>query len=128
MEPIVGKEGSVVIGSNVVANIDNWSLDLSYDEIETTSFDSGGKKEFLAGLTEWSGSFEGGFTPGDTNGQKALLAAWANGTSVSLVLKASDTVSFAGSAFIKPSIEVPVGDKASFSCDFRGTGELTIPS
>ncbi len=123
-----GKEGSVAIGANKVAEIKSWSLDLGADDIDITSFDSNGKKEFLAGLTEWSGSFEGNLKTADTNGQKALLNAWANGTPVTLNLKVDDTVTFSGSAYVKPSIEVPVDDKASFSCDFQGTGALTLPA
>ena len=125
---VTGKEGSVNISADKVAEIKSWSLDLGADDIDITSFDSNGWKGFLAGLREWSGNMEGNFKPNDTCGQKALLTAWANGTTVSLVLKLSSSISFAGSALVKPSIEVPVDDKASFSCDFQGTGALTLPS
>jgi len=125
---VTGKGGQVKIGANTVAEINSWSLDLGADDIDVTSFDSAGKKEFLAGLTEWSGSFEGNLKADDTNGQKALLNAWANGTPVELTFQVSAGVTFAGSAYVKPSIEVPVDDKASFSCDFQGTGELTLPT
>lgn len=124
---IAGKGGKVYIGANKVAEIANFSLDLGADDIDTTSFDSGGWKEFLAGLKEWSGSIEGNFKPDDTNGQKAILNAWLNGTALEFDFKVSDTVTFSGSAFVKPSIEVPVDDKASFSCDIQGTGALTLP-
>lgn len=125
---IAGKGGKVYIGANKVAEIANFSLDLGADDIDITSFDSEGWKEFLAGLKEWSGSFEGNFVPGDTNGQKAILNAWLNGTALELDFKVSDTVTFSGSALVKPSIEVPHDDKASFSCDFQGTGALTLPA
>ena len=125
---IAGKGGSVHIGANKVAEIANFSLDLGADDIDITSFDSEGWKEFLAGLKEWSGSFEGNFVPGDTNGQKAILNAWLNGTALELDFKVSDTVTFSGSAYVKPSIEVPHDDKASFSCDIQGTGALTLPT
>lgn len=125
---IAGKDGSVYIGTTKVAEISNWSLDLSADDIETTNFDSEGWKEYLAGLKEWSGSIEGNFKPSDTNGQKAILQAWASGTALTFNFKVNDTVTFSGSALVKPSIEVPVDDKASFSCDIQGTGELTLPT
>ena len=125
---LAGKGGSLNIGANKVAEIANWSLDLGADDIDVTSFDSDGWKEFLAGLKEWSGSMEGNFKPTDTTGQKAILAAWAAGTPVTFTFKVSSTVSFSGDAFVKPSIEVPVDDKATFSCDFQGTGALTLPS
>ena len=124
---IAGKGGSVSLGASKISEISNWSLDLGADDIEITSFDSNGWKEYLAGLKEWSGSIEGNFKPNDTSGQKAILSAWASGQALSFTFKVSDTVSFTGQALVKPSIEVPVDDKASFSCDIQGTGELTLP-
>lgn len=125
---IEGTGGGVSIGANKIAEIANWSLDLGADDIDITSFDSQGWKEYLAGLKEWSGSLEGNFMPEDTNGQKAILAAWLSGTALTFTLKVSDTVSFTGNAFVKPSIEVPVDDKVTFSCDFTGTGALELPA
>jgi predicted secreted protein len=125
---IAGMGGGVYLGANKIAEIANWSLDLGADDIEITSFDSEGWKEYLAGLKEWSGSVEGNFKSDDTNGQKAILAAWLAGTALEFDFKVNDTITFSGSAFVKPSIEVPVEDKAAFSCDIQGTGELTLPA
>lgn len=125
---IAGKGGSVHVGANRIAEISNWSLDLGGDDIDTTNFDSNGWKAFLAGLKEWSGSIEGNFKPDDTNGQKAILNAWVSGTPVEFEFHVTDTIKFTGSALVKPSIEVPVDDKASFSCDLQGTAVLTIPA
>lgn len=123
---IAGMGGAVYIGANKVSEISTWSLDLGADDIEVTSFDSNGWKEYLAGLKEWSGSFEGNFVPTDTTGQVALINAWNNGQTVSLELRIDATRKFSGNAFVKPSIEMPVDDKGGFSCDFQGTGQLTI--
>ena len=98
---------------------------MSADDIDITSFDSEGWRERIQGIKEWSGSFEGNFEPGDTNGQVALINAWLNGQKVVLELQVSGNVRFSGEALITPSIETPVDDKASFSCDFSGTGPLT---
>jgi predicted secreted protein len=127
---LAGKGGAVKLGANKIAEISNWSLDLGADDIEITSFDSNGWKEYLAGLKEWSGSIEGNLKlkTTDTNGQKAILNAWLNGTKLSFTFEVSSGVSFQGEAFVKPSIEVPVDDKASFSCDITGTGALTLPT
>jgi len=125
---LAGKGGAVKLGANKIAEISNWSLDLGADDIEITSFDSNGWKEYLAGLKEWSGSIEGNLKTNDTNGQKAILNAWLNGTKLSFTFEVSSGVSFQGEAFVKPSIEVPVDDKASFSCDITGTGALTLPT
>ena len=125
---VTGKGGAVKLSANKVAEISNWSLDLGADDIDITSFDSQGWKEYLAGLKEWSGSIEGNLKTDDTNGQKAILNAWLNGTKLSFTFEVSSGVSFQGEAFVKPSIEVPVDDKASFSCDITGTGALTLPT
>lgn len=125
---VTGKGGAVKLGANKIAEISNWSLDLGADDVEITSFDSEGWKEYLAGLREWSGSIEGNFDSTDTTGQKAILNAWLNGTKLSFTFEVSSGVTFTGDAFVKPSIEVPVDDKASFSCDIQGTGALTLPT
>lgn len=124
---VTGTGGAVKLGTNKVAEIANWSLDLGADDIDVTSFDSNGWKEFLAGLKEWSGSIEGNFVSTDTNGQRAILQAWLNGNELVFTFEVSSGVSFTGNAYVKPSIEVPVDDKASFSCDFQGTGPLILP-
>ena len=125
---VAGKGGAVKLGTNKVAELSNWNLDLGADDIDVTSFDSDGWKEFLAGLKEWSGSIEGNFDSGDTNGQKAILAAWLAGTELTFTFEVASGVTFQGDALVKPSIEVPVDDKASFSCDLQGTGALSLPS
>jgi len=122
---LTGKSGSVYIGANKVAEINQWSLDCKADNTDVTSFDSNGWKEFLAGLKEWSGSFEGNLKPDDTNGQKALIDAWVAGTSVSLECRLDASKKFAGTALVNFGIEMPVDDKAGFKCDFQGTGALT---
>jgi predicted secreted protein len=125
---LTGKSGAVKLGANKIAEISNWSLDLGADDIDITSFDSQGWKEYLAGLKEWSGSIEGNLKPDDTNGQKAILNAWLSGEKLTFTFEVSSDVSFQGEAFVKPSIEVPVDDKASFSCDITGTGALALPT
>ncbi len=125
---VTGTGGAVKLGTNKVAEIANWSLDLGADDIDVTSFDSNGWKEFLAGLKEWSGSIEGNFVSTDTSGQKAILNAWLAGNKLVFTFEVSSGVSFTGNAYVKPSIEVPVDDKASFSCDITGTGALTLPT
>ena len=125
---IKGKDGGVFLGASKIAELANWNLDLGADDIDVTSFDSEGWKEFLAGLKEWSGSAEGNYDPTDTAGQKAILTAWLNGTTLNLDFKVNSTITFNGAVLVKPSIETPVDDKVSFSFDFQGTGPLTLPA
>jgi len=124
---IAGYGGGVYIGDTTptkVAEIANWSLDMSADDIDVTSFDSEGWRERIQGIKEWSGSFEGNFKPDDTDGQAALINAWITGQKVKLELQVNASVKFSGEALVTPSIETPVDDKSSFSCDFQGSGPL----
>ena len=121
---IVGYGGGVYLDSTKVAEIANWSLDMSADDIDITSFDSEGWRERIQGIKEWSGSFEGNFEPDDTDGQGELIDAWLSGEPVTLELQVNSTVKFSGDALVTLNIETPVDDKANFSCDFQGTGAL----
>ena len=124
---LAGKGGSVYIGANKVAEISQWSCDLKADNVETTTFDSSGWKEYIQGLKEWSGSFEGNFVPTDINGQQALINAWTGGNTVSLELRIDATKKITGTAFVEGiSIEAPVDDKQSFKVDFTGSGQPTL--
>ena len=123
---IAGFGGAVKVNGQKVAEISNWSMDLEADDIDVTSFDSNGWKEYIAGSRGWSGSFEGNCVPDDTEGQGALILAWVNSQNVELQLDVNEDISFSGSAMITLSMEAAVDDKVSFSCDFQGSGELEI--
>src|SRR5690606_25040307 len=123
---IAGFGGSVKVNGQKVAEINNWSMEFDADDIDVTSCDSNGWKEYIAGSRGWSGSFEGNFVPEDTAGQGALILAWANSENVELQLDVNKDISFRGSAMITLSMDAAVDDKVSFSCDFQGSGVLDI--
>jgi len=121
---IAGKGGSIKFDSGSIVEMGNWSLDVGVDEIDTTNFDSNNWKEFMAGLKEWSGSFEGNLVKGH---KAALFDKLGTIASIELKVTATDgSLTFTGQAFLTAlNVEVPVEDKASISADFRGTGALT---
>jgi len=123
---LAGKNGKVMISTDIVTEIKNWSLDLDSDTLETTSFGDEWK-EYISGLKEWSASSEGSWNiSADTSGQKALQDAYLNGTSVTLKLYVDDIHYYSGSAYISSlSIEDPVEDAVNISFEFQGTGALT---
>ncbi len=121
---IAGKGGSVKFDSSSVAEMDNWSINPAADEIDTTNFDSGDWKAYMAGLKEWTGSFEGNLVKGHVAGVINKLGETAQ---IELKVTATDgSITFSGQAFITSiDVEVPVEDKATISADIRGTGALT---
>ena len=82
----------------------------------------------IAGLKEWNASCEGDYAiHTDANGQKALQDAYLSGTEVTIELYVDAENYYKGTAYISSlSIEDPVDDVVSFSCEFTGTGQLTF--
>lgn len=126
MAAIAGYGGKVMVGANVVAEIEEWGLDIGAESLETTNFSSNGWKEFIAGLKEWSGSFSGNWDMSDLNGQKALQDALLGGTPVALYLYVNDTNYYSGTALIEGEApKAAVGGKVEVEFNFKGTGSLS---
>ena len=111
------------------------SLELTIDEVglkyrfEAPATALGDEwKKYIAGLKEWNASCEGDYAiHTDTTGQKALQDAYLNGTEVTIELYVDSENFYSGTAYISSlSIEDPVDDVVSFSCEFTGTGQLTF--
>jgi predicted secreted protein len=130
MTVLAGKAGKVLIGSNFVAEIKGWKINLKADTKETTPFatdNSTAWKRFLATLKSWDGSIDTvALDMGDTNGQLALYNA-IGGSAVTLKLYLDATHYFSGSAIITglpPSATVDgLVEGGSFS--FQGTDALS---
>mgnify|MGYP001319850460 CR=1 FL=1 len=123
-----GSEGTVKIGTDVIAEVRNWSIDESAETIDDTVLGDTAKTK-KAGLTEWSGSLECFWDETDANGQGAMTI----GAEVTLNLYPEGDTSgdtyFSGSAIItaigaKGSHDGMV--EASFGCE--GNGALTKPT
>ncbi len=129
---IVGYGGAVYVKpagattSTKVLEIAKWSLNINVDEIDVTNFDSNGWKEFINGLGEWDGSFEGNFNPDDVGGQVAIINAILNKTLVEIELHVNNAVKFSGKAKLSANIDTPVDDKVSISFDFKGSGKPNV--
>ncbi len=123
---LAGKSGKLEIGTSVVSEINNWSLDIGTDTLEVTALGDDWK-EFIAGLKEWSASSEGTFNiPADNTGQKAVQDAFLNGDMVTVKLYVNATNYYSGSAYISSlNVEDPVDDAVTISFEFQGTGALT---
>lgn len=73
-KPLMGRNASVKLGTNLIQNLGKWAINISMDTIDATAFGSVWKKE-MPGFQGWSGSVEGYFDPSDTSGQKVLMDA-----------------------------------------------------
>src|SRR5574341_717718 len=100
---------------------------LESDEIDATSKDSGGWREFLPGLKQWGGSAEGLYLQANT-GQDAVYNALVNGTTIKLRLRpktGAGNDQWIGDAVITSYEPAgPLDDAIAVSIAFRGTGAL----
>lgn len=126
----IGYSGSCTAGGSAVTEAKAWSLDISQDVADTTSFASNGWKESVATLKGWSGSITVLFDGGADAGQAALIAGVTSGSTVALVLETSadgagTSEKFSGEAVVT---SMPITNEVSgvveISFSFTGTGEL----
>ena len=128
-----GYDGSVTVGGTAVGTAKIWSLDMSANETDSTTFADGGWSATCAGLKTWGGSVTTVFDAGDDAGEAALIASFVDGTEVALVLNtgAASTVGTAGQ-FLGNAVvtSMPVVNDVTACIEvtfgFSGRGELTV--
>jgi len=98
----------------------NWSIDPDSEDLDATTFESGGWREFKAGLLQWSGSAEAYW------GDARFAAALGELIVVKLFIDAGPSQDcFEGWALLKgDSIEVPVDGLVERTIEFTGVGPL----
>lgn len=119
MARLSGKAGNVLIGTATATGIRQWSMDYTFEILETTGFDSSGHREYIAGVDQWSGNFVGA-----KDGAPLSL-----GVMVGLDLRESTATGqrWTGSALISaihPTIAVD--GLVEYSYDFQGSAALTV--
>lgn len=123
-EDVTGGTPAVVVG------ITNWNIDVKGSADDATGMDSSGKKAFIAGLTEWSGSLSGMWDTTETDIIDAPILNAGATLDVEFweTADAGDT-HYNGTVIVtsfKP--EVAVDGVVKLSVDFQGSGALTYPT
>ena len=121
----LGKEGTVQVGSNAIAEIRGFSIDETIDVVEDTSMGDS-SKTYLASIKDFSGSVDVLYDETDTNGQTALSV----GSSVTLNFApegtASGDVKLTGTAIVTgKSITSTFDGLVESTITVQGTGGLT---
>mgnify|MGYP005728717301 CR=1 FL=1 len=121
----LGKEGTVQVGSNAIAEIRGFSIDETIDTVEDTSMGDS-SKSYLASIKDFSGSVDVLYDETDTNGQTALSV----GSSVTLNFApegtASGDVKLTGTAIVTgKSITSSFDGLVESTITVQGTGGLT---
>ena len=121
----LGKEGTVQVGSNAIAEIRGFSIDETIDVVEDTSMGDS-SKTYLAYIKEFSGTVDVLYDETDTNGQTALSL----GSSVTLNFAPEGTssgdVKLTGTAIVTgKSITSSFDGLVESTITVQGTGGLT---
>lgn len=126
MTAISGKDGKVTDGTNTLAEISEWSLDVEADVMEVTKFGDQWRVK-IVGLKDWSGSFAGRWDMTDTNGQLAFQNAILGGTTKTVRLYVNASQYYSGTAIIEGlSVESAVDSTVDTDWSFQGTGALSF--
>ena len=121
----LGKEGTVQVGSNAIAEIRGFSIDETIDVVEDTSMGDS-SKTYLASIKDFSGSVDVLYDETDTNGQAALSV----GSSVTLNFAPEGTdsgdVKLTGTAIVTgKSVTSSFDGLVESTITVQGTGGLT---
>ena len=121
----LGKEGTVQVGSNAIAEIRGFSIDETIDTVEYTSMGDS-SKTYLASIKDFSGSVDVLYDETDTNGQTALSV----GSSVTLNFAPEGTdsgdVKLTGTAIVTgKSVTSSFDGLVESTISVQGTGGLT---
>jgi len=114
--------GGTATGVAVVSGMKSWTVDYTVDALDSTDFADAGVKAYIAGLSGWSGSFEGykDGAPDLTPGTKYVLHL-REGTLT--------TERYTGTALITGLHgSGSVDGVVTQSYDFVGDGALTVPT
>ncbi len=132
MARITGKYGQIKIGSTVIADITDWSLDMKTPVADATAMRDAFKKN-LSLIREWSGTVKGWY--GNASEQTLTMGSFfaattsggATSGAVTLVLypDAATAENWSGSAYLDFSISVDVKKSDEFTAKFTGTDTIT---
>ncbi len=107
--------------AKAIAGIRAWSLDYTFEVVNTTDFADSGVSTFLPGISNWSGTFEG-----IKDGVPISIGTQIN---VNLSESATLTQAWRGNAAITgvhPAVSYD--GEVAYSYDFQGTGTLMVPT
>jgi predicted secreted protein len=91
MAQLAGKSGNFTVGASAW-ELSEWTMDMATEAVDITNFNSGGYREVIAGLTDAKITARGPFN--------STAMALTSGTSYSLVLAVSGSVSYSVTALV----------------------------
>lgn len=133
MAAVSGKAAKVEYGGGKVVNFSaNWSIDIGTNMLDVTTHSTGTKqwRDFIAGLSDWSGSI-GGFEDPTSTGLDDMRTNTLTPTTAQLILYVdkSGGENYRGSSLVETfSVGADIDGAVDTTVSFRGTGALAYSS
>ena len=133
MSTYSGRNAAVKIGTTLIAELGNYNLTRTRDEVDTTAFgDTWGKTDVAMG--KWTATFSGSMDPSDTTGQAALDTAFGAGSLVGELRFYIDNTSYweaasttqGGGRLTNVTITHDKAGVATVTFTASGSGEITL--
>lgn len=129
-EPAKGKRYKMTWGATDIPGLLNFGSQINRGETETTDFDSGDWKEFVAADADGNFSLELQFEPGDPD-QEGMIADWESGVSDTITIEpvtpqTGDRTLSADAFSTSVSDTYAKEDVIAFTVDFRMKGDPTF--
>ena len=129
---LAGKLGRVTVDSTNIG-VETFELDINSEKQETTNSESSGWREFVAGISGWSGSFSATYDAGQNPHADPPDINQGNILAASFILEVGATNeangTYSGNIFVESvKISLDVQGKVKYDVTFTGTGQLTIPT
>jgi hypothetical protein len=133
MATMIGNDGSISVNSIVLANVRNFSVELTADTIETTIMGTDART-FVKGLSQFSGSADIYFDPteygnGNTTFNLTTGLVGASGVAVKFYLDqdATNDVAFTGTCVITGyTVNSSTDGLVEASISFQGSGSASF--
>lgn len=121
-----GIAGSVKNGTDTIAHMSDWSLEMTREIKEGSYFGGDGYKEKKGGVKDWSASCSGACDFVTDTTQKGLLDAFENGTAVECGFYLDDNTYFKGNGIIESlKIDNSAEDGPNIDISIAGTKGIT---
>lgn len=125
MATFTGSAGVILVGSNPVAEVRNYSIEESADTIEDSAMGDT-SRTFKVGLKSFSGSADVFFDDTDSSGQGALTVGSSVTISFQMEGNTTGDHKLSGTALVTSrSISASFDGMVEASISFTGTGALT---
>ena len=124
MAVIKGNAGALKLATNTVAEMRDWTLEVSQEFVETTAFGDL-MREQTATFASWSATASGSYDISDTNGQLALQTAWLAGSTTTPRFYVDNSHYYSGLAYVNASISAAVDGVVTISYSFTSAGTLS---